>query len=270
MSDEKRTHIEKFYDADPQKEWSRLDKHRIELAVSMRVIQTHLPLRAQKIADIGGGPGRYSVELAKLGHHVTLLDLSQGNLRFADLKATEAKVQLAGLVHGNALDLSQFADESFDHLLLMGPLYHLLTPEDRNLCLAEALRVTRRGGFIFASFITRYAAIRDSAGENPEWAWEEREAVESYLKDGVIRIPEGRDFTDHYAAHPAEVAPFMEKMGCKTHAVIGVQSLVALNEELVNELQGEQFERWVDLNYRYGHDPVLHGTAVHMLYVGSR
>ncbi len=71
---------------------------------------------------------------------------------------------------GTALDLSRFPDHSFDAVLLMGPLYHLLTEAERRTALAEARRVLRSGGPLFAAFITRWAAHRDAAMGYPDEA----------------------------------------------------------------------------------------------------
>src|SRR5438552_1627132 len=108
--------VERYYDSEagPQVEWNRLDKHRTEFALTMCALQEYMPKPPANILDIGGGPGRYAFALTQQGYIVTLLDLSRGNLEFAKTKAEEAGVQLAGYIHGNALDLSQFAEESYD------------------------------------------------------------------------------------------------------------------------------------------------------------
>lgn len=261
--------VERYYDTDPAHEWGRLDRHRMEFAVSLRAMREYLPPPPAKVLDIGGGPGRYAIALSKLGYDVTLFDLSRANLDFARGKASELGCVLAGIAHGSALDLSRFDDHSFDAVLLMGPLYHLLSADERMASAREAYRVLRHGRPIFASVITRFAVLRDSAARYPEWAWESPH-VESYLADGVIRLPAGSGFTDHYSAHPTEVTPFMERAGFHTQALIGVQCLVAGHDQATNALSGAQFERWVDLNYRLGHDPALHGAANHLLYVGQR
>lgn len=85
------------------------------------------------------------------GYTVTHLDLSAGVLELARRKARELGVELAELVQGNATDLGHFADQSFDTVLLMGPLYHLLEAREREQALHEARRVLRPGGPIFAS-----------------------------------------------------------------------------------------------------------------------
>jgi hypothetical protein len=41
-------------------------------------------------------------------------------------------------------------------------------------------------------------------------------------------------------------------------------------EEKINELTGEAFEAWVELNYKLGRDPTVHGAAEHLLYVGRK
>jgi S-adenosylmethionine-dependent methyltransferase len=62
----------------------------------------------------------------------------------------------------------------------------------------------------------------------------------------------------------------MEAAGFATLALIGCEGLVAGHEEKVNALQGEAWQRWVDLNYRLGQEPSLHGAADHLLYIGRK
>ncbi|MFQ6033796.1 MAG: class I SAM-dependent methyltransferase, partial [Candidatus Bipolaricaulia bacterium] len=202
--------VERFYDRNPQYEWERLERHRMEFAVTMRALEDHLPRPPAEILDIGGGPGRYAIELAKQGYRVTLFDLSRGCLEFAKERAEEAGVELAGREHGNATDLSRFEDEGFDALLLMGPLYHLLEEGERRRAIQEARRVLKPDGVIFAAFITRYAPIRWAAKYEPEWIMEHRERLEQLLATGALRArPEG-GFTDAYFIHPSEIGPLME------------------------------------------------------------
>ena len=54
---------------------------------------------------------------------------------------------------GNALKLSRFADETFDVTLLLGPMYHLYTFEDKVKALCEAKRVTKKNGLIFVAYL---------------------------------------------------------------------------------------------------------------------
>src|SRR3712207_420162 len=114
--------VERYYDENPQYEWERLERHRTEFAVTMRVLQEHLPQPPARVLDVGGGPGRYAIALAAKGYQMTLVDLSSKVLEFARQKAGEAGVELAGYMHANATDLSAFSRESCDAVLLMGPL----------------------------------------------------------------------------------------------------------------------------------------------------
>lgn len=53
---------------------------------------------------------------------------------------------------GNALDLSEFGDNTYEITLLLGPMYHLFTVEEQRRALSEALRVTKPGGVLFAAY----------------------------------------------------------------------------------------------------------------------
>ncbi len=61
---------------------------------------------------------------------------------------------------GDARDVD-LPDGSVDAVLLLGPLYHLLDRAERVRALAEAARIVRPGGPVFAAAITRWAARID-------------------------------------------------------------------------------------------------------------
>lgn len=263
--------VERYYDERVQGEWERLERHRTEFAVTMRVMEEYLPEPPCSVLDVGGGPGRYAIALAEKGYEVTLVELSACCLEFAEAKAKEAGVKLAGYVHADATNLGQFKDESCDAVLLMGLLYHLIKRAKREKALFESRRVLKQGGYLFASFITRYAPIRAAGKAEPAWIFTKRRRFEKLFATGIHepRGEKGR-FTDAYFAHPSEIRPFVEHAGFQILDLVSAEGIVALIEEKVNELTGDLWEAWVDLNYRLGKDPCIHGAAEHLLYVGRK
>lgn len=65
------TGVQTLYDKFRHDEWHRLEQHRIEYNVTLTTIPKNLPPPPALVADIGGGPGRYSLELARRGYQVT-------------------------------------------------------------------------------------------------------------------------------------------------------------------------------------------------------
>ena len=242
----------------------------MEFAVTMHALTNYLPSAPQTLLDIGGGPGRYALALSSLNYQVTLLDLSQSNLKFAKQKASESNLSIQRYVHGNALHLSSLHLGIFDAALLLGPLYHLLTCQERQQAIREAWQVLRPGGLIFTAFITRYAPFRDIAKRVPYSLLEERTIWKEILSTGIYHAGQGVGFTDAYFAHPAEIVPLMEDARFETLDVLGCEGIVAHNEEQVNQLTGEAWQAWVDLNYQLGKEPSLHGAADHLLYIGRK
>ncbi len=260
--------VQAFYDAGAEAEWLRLERHRTEFAVTLRALEDHLPPPPAAVLDVGGGPGRYAIELTRRGYRVTLVDLSAASLALALIKADEAGVELEDVVRANALDLGRLPDAAYDAVLLLGPLYHLIDEGARRQAVRQAARKLREGGVLFASFITRFAPLRDLAARDPGWAEGRWDYLERLLQTGVHDSGEG--FTVAYFAHPDEVAPFMEAQGFATLGVMGCEGVAAGHEEKINALTGEAWARWVDLNYRLGQDPALWGASDHLLYAGRK
>ena len=85
--------VKKNYDENAALEWGRLEGFHFEFEITKRYLQKYL--RGKTVLDIGGGPGRYSIWLAKQGYDVTLVDLSEGNVAFAQEKFREYGVNVA-------------------------------------------------------------------------------------------------------------------------------------------------------------------------------
>ena len=264
-------HVARLYDSNPEREWQRMDRHRTEFALTLRALAEHLPPPPARVLDCGGGPGRYAIELARQGYQVTLFDLSAGNLGLAQQKAAEAGVSLASFEQGTALDLGRFAADSFDAVLLLGPLYHLLEAEERAQALAEATRVLRPGGPLLAAFISRYAAHRDAAVNYPTEPVEIPGLYEEIERSGKL-LPLAADppTFSAYFTHPAEVAPACWAAGLEVDRVLGLEGFVSIVEDGVNALSGPAWDWWVEANWRVAADPAIHGAVEHLLVVANK
>jgi S-adenosylmethionine-dependent methyltransferase len=264
-------HVRAAYDADPEREWQRLEQHRTEFAVTLRAMGEFLPAPPARLLDVGGGPGRYAIELARRGYQVTLFDLSVACLHMARERAAAAGVTLVAAAQGTATDLSRFPDQGFGAVLLMGPLYHLLEHAQRRQALAEAVRVLRPGGVLLAAFITRHAILRWAAANDPLWPLENPQDLASIVETGILppRGALGSGFVAWFA-HPIEIEPLLSGAGLELLALLGVEGVVSMIEEGVNALRGEAWDFWVDLNYRLATDPSIHGGVEHLLAVAAK
>ena len=127
----------------------RFRRGMLEYETTMRYIHKYLRPGA-KILEIGAGPGRYSLALAQEGYDVTAVELVQHNLDILRSKITPDMTIRA--IQGDALDLSQFPDESFDLTLSLGPMYHLYDLGDKGQAISEALRVTRQDAILMVAY----------------------------------------------------------------------------------------------------------------------
>ena len=105
-----------------------------------------------RIIDIGGAAGRHSAALAERGDTVLLIDPVPRHVQAALGHGTFAATL------GDARAIPADAD-SFDAALMLGPLYHLVDRRARLRAWAEAIRVVRPGGWVFAAGISRLSAL---------------------------------------------------------------------------------------------------------------
>lgn len=154
MSDNK--YLKEYYEN--YDEDGRLDTRHghIEFLTTMRYIDMYLE-PSMRILEIGAGTGRYSHTLARRGYKVDAVELIEHNIEIFKSKITPDED--ITIRQGNAMDLSFIEDSAYDVTLLLGPMYHLYTEEDKLKALSEAIRVTKRGGVIFAAYCMGDASV---------------------------------------------------------------------------------------------------------------
>lgn len=127
-----------------------LSKHgRIEFMTTVKYVEMYLK-NGMKIMEIGAATGRYSHYFAQKGFEVDAVELIEHNIEV--FKAKTKPEENVNIKQGNALDLSEYPDNCYDVTLLFGPMYHLYTLEEQKKALSEAIRVTKKGGYVFVSY----------------------------------------------------------------------------------------------------------------------
>ncbi len=106
--------------------------------------------RGTTVLEVGAGTGRYSISLARKGYRLTAVELIRHNIEV--LKSKLDGTEDITILQGNAMDLSALSDDAFDVTLLLGPMYHLYTRAEKVRALSEAVRVTKRGGYILVAY----------------------------------------------------------------------------------------------------------------------
>jgi ubiquinone/menaquinone biosynthesis C-methylase UbiE len=242
----------------------------LELVRTQELVRRYLPSAPANVLDVGGAVGVYAAWLARDGYRVHLVDPVPLHVERAKQRAADQADHPFTAAIGDARRLAE-RDESYDAVLLFGPLYHLVERSERLTALREARRVLRRGGVAFAVGISRYASLLDGlrSGWLDDLAF--RRMVQQDLRDGQHRNPEPEQrpewFTTAFFHQPDELAEEVTAAGFRLEGLFGIQG--------PGWLLGAQ---WTDAGQReqilYAaraaeQERSLLGVSSHMLAVGT-
>lgn len=119
----------------------------VEFITTMKYVEKYLR-PGMHILEIGAGTGRYSHALARQGYRVDAVELVESNI--AIFRQNTQPGEDIRILQGDARNLGDLG--IYDITLLLGPMYHLFTQEDKEQALREAVRVTKPGGVIFTAY----------------------------------------------------------------------------------------------------------------------
>lgn len=260
--------IKAYYDGAPECEWNRTDGTP-EFILTCRYLDKYIQ-NGDRVLDIGGGPGRYSLYLAEKGCDVTLLDLSGGNIEFAKKKASEKGLVISTLC-GNALDAVKLVGSGFDHVLLMGPLYHLLDGADREACVREAISALKPGGLLFAAFISMYANLIYTLRDAPEMLISDSEAEKQMF--GALaadRDYSGDAFTRAHFSRQNGILEFMSRFSLEKLKFFGQESVTAPFANSFSQMDDGLKSAWIDMAEKLCEREDLLSWSEHLMYIGRK
>ena len=225
---------------------------------TMKYIEKYLSPDA-KIIEIGAGTGRYSLALAEKGYDVTAVELVPHNIEI--MKKKVQSHHNIKIYEGNACDLSAFESETYDIVLLLGPMYHLFTDEDKHLALAEAIRVAKTNGVIYASYCNNDTSI---------YTFFYKKRILEYLDKGLIK----EDY--HTFSSPEEVFELYRKSDIdnlmKSHNVtrlhfVGVDMISYIFDDKFDLISDREFEEYMRFLSNICEREDCVGMSIHMLDV---
>ncbi len=155
--------ISRIFDEYGDSEWNR---HEVSPFARVALhVHTHYLRRfvrpGDRVLEVGAGAGRFTLELARLGAHITVADISPGQLELNERHVREAGLEDAvdARALADVVDLSEFEDGGFDAAVCYGgALSWVLDEADR--AVGELLRVTRPEGHVLLGVMSRYGSLR--------------------------------------------------------------------------------------------------------------
>jgi len=228
---------------------------RVEFLTTVRYIEKYLAPDA-KILDVGAGAGEYSFYFARKGYSVSALELADANIAAFRAKMTEH--DSIDLVQGNALDLSRYDSESFDVILLFGPLYHLHEEADKLRCIEEAKRVCKKDGKIFFAFISNDMVILTMQQLHSDYLISGDYNKETFRLDDF-------PFVFHTPNHCRELLGEAGIQICHEIASDGASELL---QDLVNGLDEASYQQYLRYHFYICEKPEFLGMSNHLLFVG--
>lgn len=202
-----------FYDEYGEREWGRFERRALDL-VNFHIHRHYLEEfihPGDTVLDVGAGPGRFTIELARLGAKVHVGDLSPGQLELNRQKVSEAGYEHAviGREIMDIVDLSDVGDALFDAVVCYGgPLSYVF--DHAGMAIGELLRVTKPGGYLLVSAMSLFGTL--SLYLDAAFGLIEQHGLRAGLEDIIATGNLSAEINDGHPMHLFRSAELLELM----------------------------------------------------------
>ena len=256
--------IESYKEIDEENRLQSTLSRRVEYLTTINTLDKYC-FSGMKCLDVGCGVGIYSLYLKEHNLDVTSIDLVPKHINRLNEIIKQKNINIKTMVC-NALNLSTFKDNSFDIVLCMGPLYHLLNNSDQNQCIKECIRVVKPNGIIMFSYISPFSvfpcAIRGDINRISN------ELVDKIIDNHCIEANSPYCFwTDNYFHDPSEIEKILinNKLEIIDHLATDGQSIAFQNT--INQMTDAEFDIWMRYHLKICRNKSILGTSNHGLIV---
>ena len=245
----------------------------VEFIRTQSIIRRYLQPPPAVVLDVGGAAGRYACWLAVTGYQVHLIDPVPLHIEQAQAaSAQQPEHPLASCRLGDARHL-EFESGLADAVLLMGPLYHLAQAADRHQALTEAHRVLKKGGYLFAVGISRFASTIDGLLEGYFQDPAFREIMRGDLQDGHHQNPTQNPlyFTDTFLHHPDELTAEVAAAGFECRALVAIESISYMMKDFAANWADNRYRTFLlEIISQIDQEPSLIGASPHIMCVATK
>lgn len=262
--------VRAYYTGTVRKEWKRLFQdayHRLEFDTTFHYLSKYLPEKGL-ILDVGGGPGRYTIELAHRGYEVVLADLVPANLEFArrQIKKIALKNQVKALIEASITDLSPFANGTFDAVVCTGgPLSHVIDRNQREKAICELVRVAKPGAPVFVSVMSRLSLL---VVELTQFQHEIEMPHFQPLRDTGDYFG-GSGFTACHFFLPEELREAFKNHPVTQLELVGLEGISSNHRRKLNQVAKDpnRWKIWLETHFATCTHPAVVGLSEHILLI---
>ncbi len=233
----------------------------VEYLTTMKYLHKYLKkFNNPKILDVGAATGAYTIPLFEEGYDVVAFELVKHNLKEIEIKNKDIPCVL-----GNAIDLSKFKNNSFDIVLLFGPMYHLISYDEKVKALKEAKRVLKNNGYIFISYcMNEYAVI-----------------THGFIDNNIKATIENKEINKEFSITPKEndlysfvrlkdINKLNKDSGLKRIKILSQDGPTEYIKKTINKMDDDIFNIYLNYHFSTCENKELLGAGRHILDIVSK
>lgn len=196
---------------------------------------------AMSVLERGCGTGYYGLYLSSMCKSYHGIDLVPKHIEQFKSKADKIGLSNVSASVGDATYLPEISDNSYDAVLVFGPMYHL-PPKDRKKVVMESKRICKNGGIVLYAYINKIGAYL-------------RGCIDEKLKanypnkiTGEIVLLQGRDDVMpelFFYTMPEDIERVALEQGLTIVQNAGVD--FTFNASDINNMDDERYAAWTDV-----------------------
>lgn len=204
-----------------------------------------------KVLDIGAGTGKYSLYLDNLGYDVTAVELVKHNLKIIQSKNKNLKSYL-----GNALNLDFLGSNTYDVILMFGPLYHLFD-NDKLKAINEALKHLNDNGYLMICYCLNDFAILKHGFFDGHILDDTKYDKNYLIKDNESNL---------YSFDTMDSINNINKLcNLKREKIFSQEGLTEYVRPIINKMTSNEFTKYLDFHLQRCESPYYLGLSRHVV-----
>ncbi len=234
------------------------NRHTVEREVKKSIIEKYLPEKGS-ILDIGAGTGLYSVHFAQKGYKVSACDIVPKHVDIIKEKSEKLNLNIDARI-ADALNVP-YEDESYDLVLLSGPIYHLKSVEEKTKAISEAVRCCKKNGIVVVDFLSQIQGFINRAILDEEYF--------AKLSDAEIDDIKCEDVVFSFD-RTKNIGDIFNKLGLKDTKYYGTDSITRFIKKDINWFGPKALDNWIKFILKISDDPEVIGLSEHCLAIGRK